>query len=343
MTHDLNSPPDMPPLPPPPPPATRQPAVFVSTPKPDLFVPAFVVWMLVFAAILLFRTVHTYAADKGLPFALGSASAPFLMGAAIAGFLRLFNVRRFRFTMTVAVAVIMAVNILGSVSQQANSAARREDMHDAVAQMRDIANGKTTQPLASTGPLGQLMPKLQALVTAERQQQMQHQAAQQALTIETVLAPESLLDKAHIADGRDRLTRSLAEDRASIKDYAAFQQSVRALFEDLPPAERAGALAGFDEKMPPLEAAMDRYLHVEEDFHIAANTVLNIAEANIGRIGLNKATGNLVMPHDVAVPYNEQIHKIQAIAKEEASAMADLRNLQAAGQADMNDMERQLR
>jgi hypothetical protein len=245
--------------------------------------------------------------------------------------------------MAVAASVIVAINVLGSLGGVATSEYRRQDLHDAVAQMRNIADGTPAQGDGTDGPIGRLIPKMQELMVAQRQREAQHKAAQEALQIETVLAPASLVDRARIADGRDRLTRSLAETRSSIREYAEFAQSLRALLESLPAGERAGALAGFDEKMPALETAMDRYLGVEENFHIAANGLLNFAEANLGKIKIDKATGSLVMSHDLAVDYNARIHEIQAIAKAEESAMAEVRNLQTMGRKNMDEMEKQLR
>jgi hypothetical protein len=311
--------------------------------KADLSGGRFGLWMIGLGAVMLAMAVQRYAVPKGLPYAFGNAMAPFLLGALIAGICRLCGARRFRLWMAVAASVIVAINVLGSLGGVATSEYRRQDLHDAVAQMRNIADGTPAQGDGTDGPIGRLIPKMQELMVAQRQREAQHKAAQEALQIETVLAPASLVDRARIADGRDRLTRSLVETRSSIREYAEFAQSLRALLESLPAGERAGALAGFDEKMPALETAMDRYLGVEENFHIAANGLLNFAEANLGKIKIDKATGSLVMSHDLAVDYNARIHEIQAIAKAEESAMAEVRNLQTMGRKNMDEMEKQLR
>jgi len=338
-----------PPLPPPPPPAPPPPADWARrTPvghdvKADLSGGTFGLWMIGLGAVMLAMAVHQFAATKGLPYALGNAMAPFLMGALIAGICRLFRARRLRLCMAVAASVIVAINVFGALGNAANVASRRQDLHDATVQLRNIADGNPTQPAASDGPMSRLVPKMQALLTAQRQREAQHQAAQDALQIETVLAPATLVDKERIAEGRDRLTRSLAETRSAIRDYAEFVQSLRGLLNELPPGERAGAFSGFDEKMPALEKAMDHFLGVEENFHIAANGLLNFAEANLGKITMDKASGKLLMSHDLASDYNHRIQQIQAIARDEESAIAELRNLQVMGRKSIDDMEKQLR
>jgi hypothetical protein len=335
-------PPPLPPPPPPPPDWTRK-VADVSPVKADLSGGTFGLWMIGIGAVMLAMAVHRYAATNGLPYALGNAMAPFLMGALIAGICRLCGARRLRFCMAVAASVIVAINVLGSVGSATDAAYRRQDLHDAAVQLRDIADGTPSHATGGDGPMSRLVPKMQALVVAERQREAQHEATQDALQIETVLTPATLVDKERIADGRDRLARALADTRASMREYAEFVQSLRALLDELPPAERAGAYAGFDKKMPALESAMDHFLGAEENLHIAANGLLNLAEANLGKITIQKGTGKLVMPSELAADYNARIQQIQALAKDEERAVAELRNLQSMGRQSIDDLEKQLR
>ncbi|QWT19482.1 hypothetical protein KPL74_17260 [Bacillus sp. NP157] len=303
--------------------------------------------MAVLATIIVVGGFYFVPADqRDTSEKIGAMFWPFFLGGLVGGCMKLFGVKRFRWIM----ASTATLACLLTVAMHTRQDHERQEVHDAIVQVNELAeanaNGKAA-PTPSAGVLPESPIAQAVLKIRDRAAQLSHQvdgriAAIAVLQIETVLQPASLASTSVIADSRVRMANYTKLQHAVKDDYVAYIHDVRALIDGVPLSQRAVILNGFDGAAARLTSALDQLLGVEDELTRDVIGILDFAEKNHARILLKD--GHLLMAtNTLAEDYNARIHAIQALVPREKAAQDQLIQIDRDARSKLAEAEKATR
>lgn len=263
-----------------------------------------------------------------------------LLGFAliIAGIRRIFTRKGFGKAFLISWAVVAVLSLAGSLMPSRNDQVAHS-RQQALKHLADVASGvaPSSSSTSSAAPANQayLEPDGDALtnvvnqLTANLSRYNRHitelNNQQQALGLESVLAPRNLVTRAGIQHGRETIAaygRLLDDYQSSFSDY---ENNVMQIIATAPPASRERMTAGFQQNLSHTRGAVSNFIGVEHQLMTTITAVLDLAQANLGA---SRAQGNVIyLPQHALLEYQHDIATLHTEAAQEADASEQLANI----------------
>lgn len=237
-------------------------------------------------------------------------------------------VRTGRIFVVVVIAITLAYGIFDAATQRHRE---RNEVHDAIAQVRDAALGThDAAPTATpaTTPMAQALLQTKGLIVALQARMKEHEAAIDALQVEDVLLPQNLVDIQRAKDGKRRVTTFAQINQQMRDEYTTYIHDTRQVVLTMP-VNRDATLRAFETNSALQGATLQNALSLNGQVADIGGQILDLAIAQHDKFKFEK--GELVVYGDAWDRYAALISQLKALiprlelaGKQLASVQADL-------------------
>lgn len=294
-------------------------------------------------------------------YALGSMAVVPLVVALVAK----FSGRAWRRAFVITAAICTFITLVNATTWVARgpaaSAKQEQDLHAAATELQSTMHGMPSNQEAVTSTGGQPRPlnpgeaasgrlglsgtdtvalqdflqSIQPVVASYAAREKEDLAKMNALHIERILRPTELVTAGGVANGRAMMQQYMAIIEAEYRGYQDYVVAMRERINQLKEPLRTHIMAGYAASELQMSPAMKNYMSVERDLNATAESLFDLAEANIGR---SRAVNNTIyLPPDALERYKVLISQLQAQAHAEGEARTQVLRLKSDAMSKIDD------